>query len=131
MLSNEAATPAEDILKRLAGFQDEIKVFGANVLVAIFVRPEKTRGGIIRPDKVREEDLYQGKVGLVIAMGPLAFVEDPARGVVFPDGCLAELGDWVIVRGSDSWQIRINDVDCRMMSDVAIRGTTPDPEKVY
>ncbi len=130
MLSNDAAaTPADDILNRLAGFQDQVRVFGSNVLVAIYVRPEKTKSGLYLTSKTRDEDLYQGKVGLIVKMGPLAFVEDHERGVVFPEK--AEIGDWAIVRGSDSWQLRVNDVDCRMMSDVAIRGTTPDPDKVF
>lgn len=123
------AEPAKVLLDRLAGWQDKIKLAGTNVLVAIYVRPQQTASRIHLPDSVRDEDKYQGKVGLVVAMGPLAFIPDEKRGISFPQE--AAIGDWVIVRGADSWQLKVNGVDCRMMSDVAIRGTTPDPDKVY
>ena len=43
------------------------------VLLGTYIRNEKTSGGIIRPTEVLEEDEYQGKVGLVLKTGPLAY----------------------------------------------------------
>ena len=42
----------------------------ADVVVAIFVRPNRTAGGIELPDNYRDEDVFQGKTGLIIAGAP-------------------------------------------------------------
>ena len=43
------------------------------MLCAIYIAPEKTAGGIIRPQSNIDEDIHQGKVGLIVGVGPLAF----------------------------------------------------------
>ena len=121
--------PAKVLLDQLGGFQDECALCSSQVLMAIYQPPKATSKGIYLPDQTRDEERYQGKVGLVVAVGPLAFVEDPERGVVFP--VKAEVGDWVVIRGSDTWSLSVNKVPCRMMSDVAIRMIVPSPDKVY
>ena len=55
---------------------DSIEIFHNQVLVATYIEPEKTRGGIIRPDRTLAENRFQGKAALVLKMGPLAFVDD-------------------------------------------------------
>lgn len=57
-------------------------IFHNQVLVAIYVRPNITAGGIWRPDENVKEDEYQGKVGLVIKTGPAAFKDTDRKSVV-------------------------------------------------
>ena len=52
------------------------ELFNNQVLVAVYVRPKKTKSGIYLPDATVDEDKIQGKVGLVIKEGPLAFGDE-------------------------------------------------------
>jgi hypothetical protein len=67
--------PREAILKRV-GDLSGVDVFGSDMLVAIYKRPEKTKSGLILADSTRTEDVHQGKVGLVVKMGPFCYVDD-------------------------------------------------------
>lgn len=102
-------------------------LFNNQVLVAIYVRPEKTASGIILTDKYRDEDKYQGKVGLVVKKGPIAFEgnDDWFKGV--------EVGvdDWVLFRPSDGWQVNVNGVPCRVLNDISVKGKLPNPDLVW
>jgi len=129
------------------------------VLVASFIRPEKTSGGIIRPDAVREEDKWQGKAGLILAVGPDAFnfeeVKNDADALWakysadFPNtGAeraindakanhnIPEVGDWVFFRGSDTWDSGLQvapgvGAHCRFIFDDAIIGRIADPATIW
>jgi len=60
------ADPAQELLSSL-GNLDDIDIFNNQVLVAIYVRPNKTKSGIILPDTINKERPEQGEV---IAVGP-------------------------------------------------------------
>src|SRR5258708_4825410 len=51
----------------LSGF----RLFGSQVLLADYMRPVKTRGGIITTDQ--SEDIFQGVLGMVVLIGPTAW----------------------------------------------------------
>ena len=124
-----------EVLQRKAGNLD-IDIFGNDVLVAIYQRPEKTSGGIIMTDVTRKEDIYQGKIGLVLKIGPVAFVDKD--GNTFRD---IRVGDWIVFRPSDGWQVLLNTkrsnpkhgdrIDCRIIGDIYIRGRVPHPDDLY
>src|SRR5215470_3542293 len=46
-----------------------IQTFGENLLVATYIRPERTKGGILRPESNVKEDEFQGNIGLVVQVG--------------------------------------------------------------
>lgn len=98
------------------------------VLVATYIRPEKSRGGIFLPDSAIEEDVYQGKVGLVLKLGPTAFIdlEDNRFGDI-----QANLHDWVVYRVGDAWELTVNHVPCRLIRDSNIRLIINDPESIF
>ena len=62
---------------------------GWYILCAQYVRPAKV-GAILMPDRVRDEDKYQGRCGIVLAIGPDAY-----RGDKYPSGPWCKVGDWV------------------------------------
>jgi co-chaperonin GroES (HSP10) len=119
--------PKQALLDEL-GDISEIELLNTNVLVAVYIRPEKTKGGIIMTDKARDEDRYQSKVGLIIKTGPTAFVESDGKWF---SGLDLKAGDWVIFRPSDGWNITVNGVLCRMFDDAIIKGRIPHPDSVY
>jgi len=127
--------PREAILKRV-GDLSGVDVFGSDMLVAIYKRPEKTKSGLILADSTRTEDVHQGKVGLVVKMGPFCYVDDD--GNKFRD---INVGDWVVFRPSDGWRVTLNTlqrsiskddtVDCRIVSDGSVRMRVLDPDFIY
>jgi len=124
---NHEVDPKKSVVDEL-GDLNNIKVFNNQVLVAIYKRPQKTKSGILLTDDTRNEDKYQGKVGLVVKMGPLAFVDDDETW--FKDVEIKE-GDWIFFRPSDGWQMNVHGVDCRVLRDVDIRGTINEPDQVW
>lgn len=98
------------------------------IIVAIYKRPERTKGGIILTDNTRGEDEYQSKVGLVLAVGPTAF-NDPEGQWSWPPNM--GVGDWIYFRASDGWGVKVNGVMCRQMDDTRVRGRLDTPERIW
>jgi hypothetical protein len=103
------------------------EVFHNQVLMAVYIAPEKTRGGIIRPQTNIDEDRYQGKLGLIIKLGPKALKSDAKWS--WPDG--VGLYSWVFFRISDTFAVTINGQACRMIDDVNIKGRIDHPDIVW
>ena len=116
-----------DTIKKKVGDLSGIDVMYNMVLIASHVRPTKTKGGIIRPGSNVEEDIWQGKVGFVLKNGPDAFKDDD--DVSF-NGQKAELGEWVVFKVGDAWQLTINDWPCRLVRDSSIRMKVKNPDTV-
>jgi len=114
------------ILEATANALPGIDVFRNRVLVATYVTPERTAGGIIRPDRNIEESRYQGKVGLVLKFGPIAFKFENEEVPVVP-----EIGEWVFYRAADTWEAGICGVSCRFVYDDHIVGRCQNPEWIY
>lgn len=125
-MANEA-DPRSEFLLASEPFLDGLEPLGSQVLVAIYVRPQKTASGIYLTDKLRDEDIYQGKVGLVLKMGPLAFLEDETHK--FGDR-VPEKGEWVIFRIGDTFPFIMGDNHYRFVEDVAIRAIIDRPDVV-
>lgn len=53
-----------------------IRPMWANVLVLPDEAPEKTKGGLLIPDEVKERDQFAKQEGILLAIGPAAFVYD-------------------------------------------------------
>ncbi len=127
MLMIHENDPADELMKSV-GDLSEYKVFSNWILVGTYVRPEKTASGIYLTQSTIDEDKFQGKVGIVLKKGPLAFVDD--INVSF-HGQNVEVGDWVSFRLSDSTKVSVNGVPCRLLSDTAIKMVIPAPDKVW
>ncbi len=121
--------PKQEVLDKIGDISG-FTVFHTDVLVALYMRPEKTKSGLILTDRTREEDRWQGKAGLVIKMGNDAF-KDP-NGLWFTDAKI-ELHDWVWFRPSDGFPITLNSREgfCRVINDVNVRGTLPHPDMIW
>jgi len=124
--------PKADLLERL-GDISEFEVLHNHVIVAVYMRPEKTKSGIILPDQHRAEYAYQSKCGIVIALGPNAF-KDPSGSWQCGD---IKIGDWVVFRPSDGWNIglmgkgKTESVKCRRLADTSIEAVVQNPDMVF
>lgn len=111
-----------------------IEVLHNLVLVATYIEPETTAGGIIKPDRRLDENRFQGKAALVLALGPLAFVDD---AVARFGGVKLQVGDWVMVRPSDGMELFMVDAggsagtSCRLFEDTAIKARIADPALIH
>lgn len=133
LLARQSVPMRHDIDPRQAlwdsiGNLNDVELFNNQVLMAIYVRPEKTQGGIILPGAHRDEDIVQSKVGMVVKMGPSAFHDETGKWFM---GTAIELGDWVFFRASESWSCTVNDTLCRIIDDVNVRGKVPTPDTIW
>ena len=118
--------PAKELLEKVGDISN-LSLFGPKILVALYVRPEKTAGKIIIPEKsnTRDEDVHQGKVGLVIKKGPTAFTDF----AYFNES--VEVGDWVWFRASNGIAMKFNGVDCRYLEDIRVEGKINQPDAIW
>jgi len=129
----------------------DLEVFGRQVLVAVYIRPNKSQTGLYQTVNAQKEDIYQGKAALILKCGPGAFKgEDSYVKAMFGDMPTPEPGDWVFVRPSDGLSISLcgdgasrpqgktfhdEDVDlfawdgwpCRILSDDSLIGRMNKP----
>ena len=127
MYMDHSEDPKEKILQDL-GDLSEVTLANNQVLVAIYIRPEKTKSGIILTEVYRDEDRYQSKAALVVKKGPIAF-KDP-NGKWFKDFDI-DLHDWIFYRPSDGLAINFNGVSCRILEDTSIKGRIPTPDLIW
>ena len=132
---SQSNDPKAAIIKAV-GDLSQVKVAADLVLLGTYIRNEKTSGGIIRPLDTLKEDEYQGKVGLVLKKGPLAYAD--WEGDTAADweggtgrGQSAELHTWVVYAIKDAWPVQINGTACRFIPYDKIRMQIPDPSMVF
>ena len=125
--------PRKEIVKKIGKQLDQVKLFGNHILVAVYERPKTAQYGTLTldlPDATRGEDKYQGKVGLVVALGPQAYVDDEQTQF---HGQKVEEGDWVVFKPSDGWQVTLTggQVLCRVLVESQIRMKIGSPDAVW
>ena len=126
----------KDFVDRVLGDIDDIEVEHNWVLVVKHIRQVVARGVIAAPAS-EIEDRWQGKVGLILKKGPAAFQDDKDQRINF-HGFNPDIGDWVIFRNSDGWDVdlghrkgRIAYLSCRFIQDAFIVGRTKYPGRIY
>lgn len=127
MIMDHSVDPKETLLNEVGDISN-VEVFNNQLLVAVYIRPQKTKSGIILTDKTTDEDRFQSKVGLVLKKGPMAF--DDNSGEWF-NGIDVNEGDWIVFRPIDGWSITVNNVLCRMIDDMNIKGRVDHPDRVW
>lgn len=84
--------------------------FGDRVLVQLRSPKKKTSSGLYIPAESTDTERWMTTIGLVIALGPLAF-RDPETLKAWPEGSWAKVGDFVRVPkwGGDRWEVPLTD----------------------
>lgn len=132
MLMKHEKDPAEELVAAL-GDLSGVEIFHNQVLVAVYLRPQQTASGLFLTDQTRNEDIYQSKVGLLVKAGGNAFQRE-AGSSWFTEALEKpfELGkSWLVFRPSESWSITINNVVCRIVDDINIRGRVSHPDTAW
>jgi co-chaperonin GroES (HSP10) len=125
-IAENSTDPRQALLDALGNHATE--VLHSKVLVATYVRPAMTKGGVYMPDKVIEEDRFQGTIGLVVGLGPGAFKDD---NIAQFHGKKLKVGDWVMYVAADGIAMFINEVPCRLFDDTRILMKVKDPELYF
>ena len=114
-------------LRTELGVLSGVELFHNQVLLAVYIRPQKTKSGLYLTDAHTDEDRFQSKVGLLVKKGPMAFEQDGNwfTGLEFQED------DWLVFRPSDGWSITVNGVLCRIFDDINIKGRVPHPDAVW
>jgi co-chaperonin GroES (HSP10) len=118
----------KDALLNSLGDMTGIELFHNQVLLAVYIRPQKTKSGLILTDSTTAEDRFQSKIGLLVKSGPQAFQQD---GTWFTNLTFSEGYDWLLFRPSDGWSVTINGILCRIFDDINIKGRVPHPDSAY
>jgi co-chaperonin GroES (HSP10) len=112
-----------------ADYLERLEPTGNRVLVITYVWPQKSKGGIHFIDKRRDANRYEGKTGLVIAIGPTAFRYD---GSYKWEGRAPVIGDWIWYRASDAPERGYLNIYGRTIDDELIEGIArKDPRDVW
>lgn len=127
MLMEHETDPKQKIIGEIGDISN-FEIFNNNILVAVYQRPAKTKSGLYLTDKTTDEDRFQSKVGLLLKMGPRAF-EPNSEG--WFDGVTFNLNDWIVFRPSDGWNVTVNGILCRILSDTQVRGRADQPDRVW
>lgn len=123
-----AVNEFKDNVLKSVGDLSQIKVLGNRVMVATYIEPEKTAGGIFITQKRQEESRFQGKAGLVVAMGPSAFKYD---GAYEYEGPVPAVGDWVMFFPSTAREFEYRGIKCRSVESTLIEMVLDSPESVW
>lgn len=103
----------------------KIRAVGHDVLIAMYNRAGKqTAGGLFIPDSNREDE-YQGKVGLIVGMGPLC------RGEAFEEWFGGEppiIHDWIGINVRDGMSMLVGKTACRLVEWKFLRFPTVVPD---
>lgn len=121
----------EEFLTAIKPFLPKIKLIRNRLLIGTYVFPTKSKGGIEFSDQtITEMSRYQGKVGLILKLGPRAFCWDETSPEMDPDA--PQPGEWVFYRPSDTWECGIGPgIPCRFIFDSDVVGSVIDPTAVW
>jgi co-chaperonin GroES (HSP10) len=99
---------------------------GYQLLVAMPVVEEKTKGGIFLTDDLKTREGTASIMGLVLKIGPQAY-QDEAR---FPNGAWCKEGDIVLFKSYTGNRIKILGQEFRLVNDDVIGAVVSDPSNI-
>jgi co-chaperonin GroES (HSP10) len=119
--------PKQIVFDALGESMEGLELLQNDVLVVTAPTLTMSRGGIIMTHKSKNEQRFQGKTGLVVKLGEIAF-KDESR---WPnEESRPKVGDWVFFRNSDSSECGINGISCRFIDDTFVKGRVSTPDAI-
>ena len=125
-LSPEVRAKAAHILEKLEGIKLPSPA-GYFILAAQWITREKI-GAIYVPHHRHDEDKFQGRAGLVLALGPDCYA-DRAK---YPSGAWCKPGDWIAWPAMENAASRMEYNKCVLtfLPDDRVVAVDVDPERV-
>lgn len=136
----ELATVTEETYEqKLAWFFPKVEApyrpYGGRVLTQLKRVPTMSRGGIQLTHDAIDTELWNTQVGLLVAVGPLAFKNKDTMNP-WPEGVWAKIGDYVRVPryGGDRVEVELPGTDEKILfaefNDHELLGEIFDPLKI-
>jgi hypothetical protein len=128
--------PREEILDELGDLPAKVRIGGADVLIARYIRTGKIRHGtleLIQADQTQTNDKWQSVTGLILKMGPLAYrSEKTLRWYADQDGQRdpPKVGDWVLIDPKLGQMFHLGDRLCLLIPDQHIFMVLDEPDIV-
>jgi len=124
----EGEDPKQAVFNALGDVLKSFEIMYTNtVLLVTAPIMAKSKGGVLYADTTKKETRFQGKVGLVVMLGEIAF-DDPKY---WPnEGSRPKVGDWVFYYNADTIECKINDISCRYIKDNLIIGKVSTPDAI-
>ena len=117
----------------------KIRAVGHDILIAMYNRAnKKTSGGIIIPGSNREDE-FQGKVGMIVSLGPKCCEEHDDDGKLVKGtsgynewfgGRPPQIGEWWGVSSRDGVSTLVGKTACRLVEWKYLRFQTQAPDEV-
>ena len=77
--------------------------FGSRVIVQLRrIKKKTSKGGIILVEETKENEKWNNMIGVVVALGPLAFKNRDTM-ISWPEGDFVRVPKW----GGDRWEVRV------------------------
>ena len=121
--------PKDEILEAFKPLMERsgLRALGHDELIGVYDRAgKKTAGGLWTPETNRE-DQFQGKVGIVLSMGPMASPRNPDFVEWFGDD-YPKIGDWVGVNVRDGFTFLLGNQTCRQIEWRYLRFAVDRPD---
>ena len=99
---------------------------GYRVLIIPYYPSEKTKGGIIVPDAVRERESFATVAAYVVKLGPDAYADTQK----FPNGPWCNEKDWVLIGRYSGNRFKVEGLEVRIINDDNIIATILDPKDI-
>jgi len=99
---------------------------GYRVLIIPYYPSEKTKGGIIVPDQIRDRESFATVAAYVVRLGPDAY-KDPQK---FPNGPWCNEKDWVLIGRYAGNRFKVEGLEVRIINDDNIIATILDPKDI-
>ena len=112
------------MIPKLSDCQSPIRPTHYNVVLAIDTIGEKTAGGIIMPDKLKDREDAASEKGLIVAVSPMAF-----KGADWDmESSPPRVGDTVLFQRHSGREIDVDstDIKYRVIADDDIKGIYND-----
>lgn len=99
---------------------------GYKLLVRMYKLPEKTSGGLYRPEDAKALHDTASICAQVVAMGPDAY-QHPEK---FPNAPWCSVGDWVVFRTYSGTRMKIGAEEYRLINDDTVEAVVDDPASI-
>tara|TARA_R110000803_G_scaffold35103_6_gene76199 strand:- start:1285 stop:1653 length:369 start_codon:yes stop_codon:yes gene_type:complete len=96
---------------------------GYKILIGIPELSDKTDGGVIMPDGLRDSEATASIVGFAVTLGPDAYADKSK----FPNGPYCEEGDFVIFRAYSGTRFKVHGKEFRLINDDTVEAVVDDP----
>jgi chaperonin GroES len=101
---------------------------GWRILVMPYRGKEKTDGGLILPDQVREREALATVVAYVMRLGPLAYKDPNKFGENAEPWC--QEGEWVCIGRYAGSRFKIDGGEVRIINDDEVIATIIEPDDI-